>query len=121
MKTANKSALWLLCLPLVLLLACSLCGTEARSRPCTDDRIVFPRDNDSDAAANSPVPAWIVTTAATSTTTAKDSTEQTTEDSSLNGTATTITPIIVNRILVDTLPRCKSGFELRANRCRKSA
>ncbi|XP_002138880.2 uncharacterized protein Gbp1 [Drosophila pseudoobscura] len=121
MKTANRSPQWLWCLlPLVVLWAC----TEARTRPCINDSIVFPRDNDDSGAAK--VPAWIVTTAkppTASTPTPNDSTEQTTDRSedSLNDTATTIIPIIVNRILVETLPRCKSGFELRANRCRKSA
>ncbi|XP_022231409.2 uncharacterized protein LOC111080231 [Drosophila obscura] len=120
MKTANRSALLLWCL-----VACRLCGsgTEARTRPCIDDRIVFPRDNDESAASK--VPAWIVTTAATAAiaTPNADTTEQTTDRSedALNGTATTTVPTIVNRILVETLPRCKSGFELRANRCRKSA
>ncbi|EDW35410.1 GL17239 [Drosophila persimilis] len=121
MKTANRSPQWLWCLlPLVVLWVC----TEARTRPCINDSIVFPSDNDDSGAAK--VPAWIVTTAkppTASTPTPNDSTEQTTDRSedSLNATATTIIPIIVNRILVETLPRCKSGFELRANRCRKSA
>ncbi|EDW79712.2 uncharacterized protein Dwil_GK18882 [Drosophila willistoni] len=41
-------------------------------------------------------------------------------DDQTNATSTEL-PNIDNRILIDTLPKCKTGYELRANRCRKSA
>ncbi|KAM8713273.1 hypothetical protein ACLKA7_013566 [Drosophila subpalustris] len=38
-----------------------------------------------------------------------------------NSTMTTALPAVDNRILVDTLPVCGPGFQLRAGRCRKAA
>lgn len=38
-----------------------------------------------------------------------------------NSTMTTALPALDNRILVDTLPVCGPGFQLRAGRCRQAA
>ncbi|KAH8314319.1 hypothetical protein KR059_001121 [Drosophila kikkawai] len=114
--------LLVLCLGSLCLLFLSI---EARSRPCIDDRIVFPKDNDEDVfsskfalpSANSTTTEVPSTTKITSLST-KETTELVSTDSE---ELITEKPVVDNRILIDTSPKCKEGFELRANRCRKSA
>ncbi|KAH8358112.1 hypothetical protein KR084_003420 [Drosophila pseudotakahashii] len=118
---------WVLCfLPVAFLLI------EARTRPGNDDRIVFPKDSDEDAQ-HSKFTYPVVNS--TTTTTEEPSTTITTlleianstepiasssEEQLVNGT-TTEKPTIDNRILLETSPKCKPGFELHAKRCRKPA
>ncbi|KAH8297279.1 hypothetical protein KR044_009995, partial [Drosophila immigrans] len=83
-----------------------------------DDRIIFPDDNrDSwnnvNASTSKEIPL-------NSTTSPVDDMEPNTILES-NITTTTELPDIGNRILVDTLPVCEPGFQLRAGRCRKPA
>ncbi|XP_017049967.1 uncharacterized protein LOC108094045 [Drosophila ficusphila] len=123
--SSRINPLVLCCLPLVFLLI------EARTRPCLDDRIVFPKDSDEDThPAKFALPAINSTTTSTkepSTTVATslevlNATEPISSGSEelANGT-TTVIPTIDNRILFETSPKCKEGFELRANRCRRPA
>ncbi|KAH8400906.1 hypothetical protein KR009_001736 [Drosophila setifemur] len=141
-NSVNPLMLCLWCLPLVFL------TIEARTRPSNDDRIVFPKDDDDDGSATKfdypkanlsrttseatattitvPLDATTRSTPVTSiSTTPVSSTESTgpIASSSEEKTNKTImaTPTIVNRILLETEPKCRAGFELHANRCRKSA
>ncbi|KAH8375477.1 hypothetical protein KR200_008683 [Drosophila serrata] len=114
--------------PLVLCLG-SLCllfiSIEARTRPCIDDRIVFPKDNDEDVFTSKfSLPSVNATTTeipVTTKTTPLSTTDTTELVSSGSEELNTEKPVVDNRILLDTSPKCKEGFELRANRCRKSA
>ncbi|XP_016988694.1 uncharacterized protein LOC108051195 [Drosophila rhopaloa] len=120
--------------PLVLcLLPLSFLLIAARTRPCIDDRIVFPKDDDEDGSPskfiypkmNSTTTTTTTEEPATTITTLLETTNSTEPISAgseelVNGT-TTQKPIIDNRILFETTPKCKEGFELRANRCRKPA
>ncbi|XP_017125324.1 uncharacterized protein LOC108144738 [Drosophila elegans] len=125
--TIRINPLVLCFLPVIFLLI------EGRSKPCIDDRIVFPKDSDDDVDSHSKV-TYLNENSTTTTTVAPPSTvttllemeTNTTEavftasEELINGT-TTEQPVIDNRILFETTPKCKEGFELRANRCRKSA
>ncbi|KAH8291215.1 hypothetical protein KR054_009843 [Drosophila jambulina] len=110
----------LLCLGSFCLLFLSI---EARSRPCSDDRIVFPKDNDEDVFSSKfSLPSVNSTTTEVPSTTPLSTKNTTTElVSSESEEMSTEKPVVDNRILIETSPKCKEGFELRANRCRKSA
>ncbi|XP_034479547.1 uncharacterized protein LOC117785569 [Drosophila innubila] len=111
--------------------AWNICEAETRLCAVTkDDRIVFP-DDKSEA-----IQIWNTTNISLSNstelplnTTTTLSLDKLNTDSDLdsdsepdsNSTTTTELPVLDNRILVDTLPVCGPGFQLRAGRCRKSA
>ncbi|KAH8257934.1 hypothetical protein KR038_003205 [Drosophila bunnanda] len=115
--------------PLVLCLSslCLLCiSIEARSRPSIDDRIVFPKDSDEDAfSSRFSLPSANSTTTTEIASTTKITSLPTTGTTELVSSGSeelnTEKPVVDNRILIETSPKCKEGFELRANRCRKSA
>ncbi|XP_062130291.1 uncharacterized protein LOC133841668 [Drosophila sulfurigaster albostrigata] len=95
---------------------------EAELRLCVttkDDRIIFPDDNRN---------TWNSINTSSTTEIPLNSTTATLDDLHRNATqdlnrttTTTELPDIGNRILVETLPVCEPGFQLRAGRCRKSA
>ncbi|KAH8395380.1 hypothetical protein KR222_003396 [Zaprionus bogoriensis] len=96
-----------------------LCGFKP------DDRIIFPDDQGeylplSNRANEFTTNNSLVNTTNTTELPMDSSTNSTLEK--LESNSTMGTPITVdNRILVDTLPVCEPGFQLRAGRCRKSA
>ncbi|KAH8384612.1 hypothetical protein KR093_002645, partial [Drosophila rubida] len=101
---------------LVAIVIYQSCAAELR--PCSttkDDRIVFPDDN---RVTGSSVNASSTTESPLNSTTT--TVDEETRDSNTT-TTTTELPDIGNRILVETLPVCEPGFQLRAGRCRKSA
>ncbi|EDV37383.1 uncharacterized protein Dana_GF11445 [Drosophila ananassae] len=115
--------------PLMLCIFClalGLLAIEARSRPGGDDRIVFPKDEDSPSVHfHYPKANMTKTTSTTEapTTSTVRNTEPTvlpTTEEEDNGNSTAI-PIIINRILIDTDKKCRDGYELHAQRCRKAA
>ncbi|XP_037714260.1 uncharacterized protein LOC119549948 [Drosophila subpulchrella] len=125
--------MWIRINPLVLcLLPVIFLLIEGRSRPCSDDRIVFPKDDDeeshlskfTDPRTNSTTttteePLTTVTTLLETTNTTEAISNGSGEEL-VNGT-TTEKPTIDNRILLETSPKCRPGFELHAKRCRKPA
>ncbi|XP_052838255.1 uncharacterized protein LOC128253690 [Drosophila gunungcola] len=125
--TTRINPLVLCFLPVIFLLV------EGRSQPCVDDRIVFPKDSDDDVNSHSKL-TYLSENSTTTTTVAPSSTVTpllemetniteavSTASEKLINRTTTEKPVIDNRILFETTPKCKEGFELRANRCRKSA
>ncbi|XP_017107994.2 uncharacterized protein Gbp1 [Drosophila bipectinata] len=112
----------------IFFLALVVLAIEARSRPGGDDRIVFPKDEDG-PSIHFPFPKANITKTATTTTerpattTDTGNTEPTvlpTSEEEPNGNSTVL-PIIINRILIDTDRKCRDGYELHAQRCRKAA
>ncbi|XP_017077521.1 uncharacterized protein LOC108112216 [Drosophila eugracilis] len=109
-------------LPLIFLLI--------ESRAVEDHRIVFPKDNDEDTNASRFIYPWTNSTTKTpeepqSTTTksaleVSNSTTISGSEELVNETTTEI-PTIDNRILLETRPICKPGYELHGKRCRKPA
>ncbi|XP_016946694.1 uncharacterized protein LOC108022342 [Drosophila biarmipes] len=125
--------MWLRVNPLVLcFLPVIFLLIEGRSRQSSDDRIVFPKDDEEDTHPPKFAYPWSkptttsteepLTTATalleTTNTTAKISSRS--EEELVNGTTTEI-PTIDNRILLETSPKCQPGFELHAKRCRRPA
>lgn len=98
-----------------------LCGNKP------DDRIIFPNDDKRKYIQNSTqnIVNPNSTQSVNVTTSTTESYLETSTDSSIeedDSNSTTIEPIAVdNRILLDTLPMCQPGFQLRAGHCRKDA
>lgn len=97
-----------------------LCGKRL------DDRIIFPNDKRKylqNSTQNITYPNSTQSMNLTATTTEffpPTSTDSSIEEEDSN--YTTMQPVSVdNRILIDTLPVCKPGFQLRAGHCRKDA
>ncbi|KAL7738036.1 hypothetical protein ACLKA6_006389 [Drosophila palustris] len=128
------------------IVAWNLCKVEMRlCAVAKDDRIVFPVDNSEDTQSwnsfnisnSTELPLNSTTLAldklsadshsdsdSNSTTLALDKLNLDSHSDSerdSNSTMTTALPAVDNRILVDTLPVCGPGFQLRAGRCRKAA
>ncbi|KAH8280376.1 hypothetical protein KR018_003794 [Drosophila ironensis] len=111
MPTAlNPLVLCICCLPLII------STIEARSRPSDDRPIVFPKD-DNAPHSHSSIMDVKTTTEASATTLATNATSSEEEMAE----TTTGLPIVVNRILFESTKKCKEGYELRAQRCRKAA
>lgn len=96
-----------------------------------DDRIVFPNDNDESTNIFDYSPIVNDNRTAACNITIADKPDNTTiADNSttvdklplvISNVTTTELPTVVNRILVDTLAKCRAGQKLHAGRCRNSA